>query len=99
MIATPNSQEITVKDYWKPHNDITAIWKNWDTHPRRSLILNQINTNPLITELSTRRIRVQEGPNILRWGHRLIGAFTLKESYTLHVGHNAQNDQELWQWI
>ena len=46
-------------------------------------------------ELNKRFIKVQEGPDILRWGYSTRGSFSVKEAYSIMILRNAAND-DIW---
>ena len=47
----------------------------------------------LVAELKNRIIHIKQGPEIIRWGHRTKGTFTIKEAYSLKTSqHNDQPD-------
>ena len=49
-------------------------------------------------EIHQRFIRVREGPDILRWGYKEKGSFSIKEAYNLKIGQ--QRDEEgIWKKI
>ena len=51
-------------------------------------------------ELNKRFIKVQDGPDILRWGYSNKGSFSVKENYSIRIARNAMND-DIWKknWI
>ena len=46
-------------------------------------------------ELHMRFVRVREGPNILRWGCKEKGIFSIKEAYNLKIDPH-ENDEGIW---
>lgn len=46
--------------------------------------------------IQEKKNKITRGKDILRWGHKQIGAFTVKEAYTIHAGHNHQHEKEKW---
>ena len=49
-------------------------------------------------EMSKRFIKVQEGPDVLRWGYTNRGSFNIKESYNIRLGHHVDVD-DIWKKI
>ena len=49
-------------------------------------------------ELHRRYVRVKEGSDILRWGYKEKGIFSIKEAYNLKI--NQQGDEEgIWRKV
>ena len=46
-------------------------------------------------ELNKHFIKVQEGPNVLRWGYMSIGAFNIKEAYQIRITSQGAVD-DIW---
>ena len=49
-------------------------------------------------ELSKRFIKIQEGPDVLRWGYTTRGSFNIKEAYNIRITHCAMVD-DIWKKI
>ena len=49
-------------------------------------------------ELSKRYIKVQECPDVLRWGYMTRGSFNIKEAYQIRITHQAVVD-DIWKKI
>ena len=45
-----------------------------------------------------RFVRVREGPDILRWGYKEKGIFSIKESYNLKIGLQG-GEEGIWRKI
>jgi len=89
---------IKVVDFWNltQNGDIWRTWKN--THKALN-IPNEINIQPLLAHLDTRKILNQQGNDILRWGHTSIGTLNIQEAYRLKAGHGSLPTEEVWRKI
>ena len=45
-----------------------------------------------------RFVRVREGPEILRWGYKEKGIFSIKESYNLNINPH-EDDEGIWRKV
>ena len=46
-------------------------------------------------ELNKCFVKVQEGPDILRWGYSSKGSFSVKEAYNIRMSRNVEMD-DIW---
>jgi hypothetical protein len=49
--------------------------------------------------INSRNIFIQQGEDILRWGHSTTGTFNLKEAYFLSAGHDSLPKDTVWNKI
>jgi hypothetical protein len=84
-----------VVDFWilEASRDTWRKWKN--THEDLN-IPREINLQPLLDQLNSRRIFSQQGEDILRWGHTNTGTFNIQEAYSLSAGHSSLPKEEVW---
>jgi len=59
----------------------------------------EVNLQPLLDKINSRKIFSQHGEDILRWGHSTTGTFNLKEAYFLSTGHNSLPKDAVWNKI
>eukprot|EP00253_Pinus_taeda_P029331 PITA_29331 len=71
-----------VKDYWKV-NDISEGWRVWEDPTGWVRELNSDLQDCYRKEMGSRKNRVRQGKDILRWGNSMKGTFTTKEAYYL----------------
>jgi hypothetical protein len=87
-----------VVDFWIPE-DNRDTWRNWKkTHEELHIPL-EINIQPLLDQLNSRRIFSQQGEDILRWGHSNTGTYNLQEAYFFSTGHNSLPKEAIWNKI
>ena len=65
-ISMQHTYTITVQDYWNHQNNSNSPWQRWTTQSRESPTPDYLDLSPFVEELATRRIRIWEGPDILR---------------------------------
>jgi hypothetical protein len=56
----------------------------------------ELNIQPLLDHLNSRKIFSQQGEDILRWGHTTTGTFNIQEAYHLREGHRSLPKEEVW---
>jgi len=49
--------------------------------------------------METMKIAKAEGPDMLRWGYRIKGMFTIKEGYQLQAEHFMKQKTNIWESI
>eukprot|EP00253_Pinus_taeda_P015062 PITA_15062 len=89
---------ISVKDYWKG-NDISEGWRVWEDPTAWARELTPELQEGYRKEMGTRRIRVRQGKDILRWGNSMKGTFTSKEAYYLMDSQNRGDGNVEWKTI
>eukprot|EP00253_Pinus_taeda_P022654 PITA_22654 len=89
---------ISVKDYWKG-NDISEGWRVWEDPTAWARELTPELQEGYRKEMGTRRIRVHQGKDILRWGNSMKGTFTSKEAYYLMDSQNRGDGNVEWKTI
>ena len=76
--------KIKVRDCWK--NDNNTDWREWKNINDLLPVHIHHSIHTLMQELSKRQIQKEEGPDILRWGAKTTGTFSIKEAYN-HLQH------------
>ena len=66
----------------------------WDFQEKTEQVSDQ-EWEAFHEELNKRFIKVQEGPDILRWGYTTKGSFSIKEAYSIRISRNAVTD-DIW---
>eukprot|EP00253_Pinus_taeda_P009631 PITA_09631 len=89
---------ISVKDYWKG-NDISEGWRVWEDPTAWAWELTPELQEGYRKEMGTRRIRVRQGKDILRWGNSMKGTFTSKVAYYLMDSQNRGDGNVEWKTI
>eukprot|EP00253_Pinus_taeda_P004365 PITA_04365 len=89
---------ISVKDYWKV-NDISEGWRVWEDPTAWARELTPELQDWYRKEMGSRRIRVRQGKDILRWGNSMKGTFTTKEAYYLMDSQNRGDGNVEWKTI
>jgi hypothetical protein len=82
-----------VVDFWIPEEN-RDTWRKWKNTHEELNIPPEVNLQPLLDQLNSRRIFSQQGEDILRWGHSNTGTFNLQEAYFLSAGHNSLPKEE-----
>jgi hypothetical protein len=85
-----------VSDFWNPEVK-REIWRTWKNTHEDLNIPTEINLQPLLDHLNSRKILSQQGDDILRWGHSTTGTFNIQEAYHLRAGHNPYQKKRLGQ--
>eukprot|EP00253_Pinus_taeda_P036581 PITA_36581 len=93
-----DENRISVKDYWKV-NDISERWRVWEDPTAWARDLSPELQDWYRKEMGSRRIRVRQGKDILRWGNSMKGTFTTKEAYYLMDSHNREEGNMDWKTI
>jgi hypothetical protein len=86
---------IKVEDYRHPTRN-RDIWCNWKNTHEALDIPSEINIQPLLDDLDTRKILKQQGNEILRWGHTSTGTFNIQEAYRLKDEHGSLPIETIW---
>jgi hypothetical protein len=86
---------IKVEDYRHPPRN-WDIWCNLKNTHKALDIPREINIQPLLDDLDTRKILKQQGNEILRWGHTSTGTFNIQEAYRLKDEHGSLPIETIW---
>eukprot|EP00253_Pinus_taeda_P010493 PITA_10493 len=87
-----------VKDYWKV-NDMSEGWRVWEDPTEWDRELNSDLQDCYRKEMGSRKIRVRQGKDILRWGNSMKGTFTTKEAYYLMDPQDRGDGNVEWKTI
>eukprot|EP00253_Pinus_taeda_P008746 PITA_08746 len=87
-----------VRDYWNV-NEMTEGWRVWDDPIVWDRELNSDFQEIYKKEMGSRKIRVHNGNDILRWGNSMKGSFTTKEAYYLMDAQNRDDRNLEWKTI
>ena len=60
------------------------VQRHWDFQEKPEPISEE-DWEAFQEELNKRFIKVQEGPDVLRWGYTSRGAFNIKEAYQIKI--------------
>eukprot|EP00253_Pinus_taeda_P031603 PITA_31603 len=71
-----------VKYYWR-EGESEGIWRKWRKLEEWMENINQDQQKEYEKEAKSRKIKVRNGEDILRWGKSMKGSFTVKEAYYL----------------
>jgi hypothetical protein len=85
---------LKVVDFWilEALRDTWCKWKN--THKDLN-IPREIDLQPLLDHLNSRRIFSEQGEEILRWCHTTTETFNIQEPYFLSEGHRSLPKDEV----
>eukprot|EP00253_Pinus_taeda_P010380 PITA_10380 len=87
-----------VRDYWNV-NEMTEGWRVWEDPIVWDWELNSDFQEIYKKEMGSRKIRVRNGNDILRWGNSMKGSFTTKEAYYLMDAQNRDDKNLEWKTI
>jgi len=89
---------IYVKDYWKG-GETDGIWKKWKKPEEWDENIDQEQQRTYLKEVESRKIKVRNGEDILRWGKTMKGTFTVKEAYYLIGQQERAEENTEWKTI
>jgi ribonuclease HI len=87
-----------VKDFWAAQ-DMPHHWRRWKTSHQELEVPDTLDLQPWHAHANNRKIRYQEGPDILRWGYTPAGIFTIKEACTLYGSPQEPDTEPIWNKI
>ena len=71
-----------MKDYWKNENS-EENWRVWKSPKEWGQNIEEDQRHLYMKEMEMRKIPIRAGLDILRWGYKMKGNFTVKEAYDL----------------
>eukprot|EP00253_Pinus_taeda_P022943 PITA_22943 len=87
-----------VKDYWK-EGETDGIWRKWSKPEEWVENINQEQQKEYLKEVESRKIKVRNGEDILRWGKTMKGTFSVKEAYYLTGSQERAEENIEWKII
>eukprot|EP00253_Pinus_taeda_P027544 PITA_27544 len=75
------------------------MWRKWRSPEEWHENMDREQCRTYIKELASRKIKVRQGPDILRWGKSTRGTYSVKEAYYLTTDHEREEEAIDWKEI
>ena len=71
--------------FWEA--DERSTWREWKRRQHWLEVPDSPQWTTYEKEVNSRRIKITEGTNIISWGYKIKGMFTIQEGYYLKEKH------------
>eukprot|EP00253_Pinus_taeda_P036608 PITA_36608 len=91
---TSQAEVEVVGKFWKP--GVGGYWRNWKQKEDWERAPETDRWQEYYKEMASRKVGRKTGPDILRWGTRIQGTFSITEGYYLKDKQNQQVETKKW---
>ena len=97
FLFTNTPHHCFVSNYWTQHQ--MTHWRKWKEKAAWPGAPDTLQWYNYDREMQTRKIKIQTGTDILRWGYRTKGMFTINEAYHIQGQNNHASGSPVWKKI